>query len=93
MASRSGAPQAVTVSRLRLHPHSSGAGDARWFFISRLTAISASRCCTLLLVEFWANAGRVGLLNGGFRRANDFEVVRARDRSRMLEYGVAKTRV
>ena len=30
---------------------------------------------------------------GGFRRADDFEVVRARDRSRLLEYGVTKTQV
>jgi hypothetical protein len=29
----------------------------------------------------------------GFRKADDFEVVSARDRSRMLEYGVTKTRV
>jgi hypothetical protein len=30
---------------------------------------------------------------GGFRWADDFELVRACDRSRRLEYGVAKTRV
>jgi hypothetical protein len=29
----------------------------------------------------------------GFRRADDFEIVRACDRSRVLEYGVTKTRV
>jgi hypothetical protein len=63
------------------------------FFISRLTAFSASRCCTLLLVKILGARRPRGTLGEGFRRADDFEVVGACDRSLLLEYGVTKTRV
>jgi hypothetical protein len=38
-------------------------------------------------------SGPRGALGEGFRRADDFEVICVRDRSRMLEYGARKTRV
>jgi hypothetical protein len=41
----------------------------------------------------WAACARREAPAGGFRRADDFEVVGACDRSLLLEYGVTKTRV
>jgi hypothetical protein len=93
-AAPSGAPQLRHRSRFVSHPHSGGAGGAHWFFfISRLTAICASRCCSLLPRPISGACAPRGTRGEGFRRAGDFEVVRARDRSRRLEYGVTKTRV
>jgi hypothetical protein len=84
----------VPAVRVGFSSHSGGAGRAHPFFLH--LALDSDPRKTLLLVAAHPVSGAPPAAwgsGGGFRRADEFEVVRACDRSRMLEYGAIKTRV
>jgi hypothetical protein len=91
---RFGAPQLRHRFALRLSPPQRWSRPRTFVFLH--FALDSDLREPLLLVAARPISGACaprGAHGEGFRRGDDFEVVRVRDRSRVLEYGVTKTRV
>jgi hypothetical protein len=78
---------------LTLTPNSGGGGGAFCFLHFALDSVQRQPLLRVAARRILGARRPRGAPGDGFRRADDFEVVSARDRSRLLEYGVTKTRV